>query len=93
MPDHPKADEVFTSLERELAYLNNYGGLNEAGRRHYQVTLGWDIAKLSFSIIWARRDKDGFYQPALWGGLQCNAVNQSFGSVQVGELQWWSVNS
>ena len=93
LPDHPKADEVLQSLDEQLKYLHEYGCTNELGKRRFIIELRGDLAPLSFLVTWYLRDQEGYYQPKFYGGMQCNAVRQKFGSVVVGEPRWWSIHT
>lgn len=69
---HPEAIAVQTDFERQLGYLDEFGGAvsNEDPRRRFEVTLGRDWAPLSFAVTWARLDtRTGEYVYAFNGGL------------------------
>jgi hypothetical protein len=94
---HPAAEEVKEALDAKLEYLNEYGGTvsDTDGRRRFKVTLYNDPGfPYCFSVRWERLETETEeYVPCFSGGLQCNAVRQAFGSVQVGEPQWWSIHT
>ena len=94
---HPQIEEILDVLEEKLKYLDQYGGVvsDDDPRRRYKVSLYRDpLAVYCFNVRWQRLDQvTGKYQSALSGGLQCNAVQHAFPSVQIGDPQWWSIHT
>lgn len=64
---HPDAACLLPKLEEQLDYLRNFScskpGAND-GR--FNVELGWDFAKWSFSVLWVSKASG---KPAFHGGL------------------------
>lgn len=89
-----KAPEFINQIEvqllEKLSYLNQYGGDN------YRVRLQGDpFAPLSFSVVWEKRQPNGEFVFAFNGGLQCDAVPQPFGSVNISmdDNAHWSIHT
>lgn len=94
--DHPAIENIRKVFFERLQYLNDYGGpvSDEDPRPRFKVTLAADGSQLSFSLCWAQlQPETDEYEPCIRGGLQCNAVEHAFGSVQVGEPSWWSIHT
>ncbi len=51
---HPRAEQARADLERQLRYLNDFGGTisKTDTRRRFRITIGRDFALLSFTITW-----------------------------------------
>lgn len=67
-------EELLCRLEERLAYLHHYGEKNEPNYR-FDVYLGPDFSRWSFSIIWyARRTQ----KPWIYGGLIFHSRDQAW---------------
>lgn len=94
LEEHPqvsKDDALRADIEKQfiekLRYLNEYGG------ERFRVRLGGDpFATLSFNLTWLVKNGEG-WDYFCNGGLQFEGTPQPFGSVQVGNPGWWSINT
>jgi hypothetical protein len=81
-----RAAAIEDELCQKLKYLSEYGGAD------WEVALLADWAPLSFSVFWYRK-VGGAWKLQFNGGLQCDAVEQPFGSVVLGEPSYWSIHT
>ena len=56
--DFARKTGLASQFAKQLNYLRTYAESPEGGRPKVRVTLGWDFAPHSFSILWERWEKD-----------------------------------
>lgn len=83
------ARKVYEELCAQLDYLENYSLNRDTSTRTWRVFLFGDRG-FDFQVLWKHRTTPG---TSFNGVLQCDAVPQPFGSVNIGEVSMWSIHT
>mgnify|MGYP001566850004 CR=1 FL=1 len=86
-----QAAEVQEAVKKELLEKLTY--LDRYGEDRYRVGIGRDVTPLGFALTWKARGEGGVYTPLMYGVLQCDFVRQTFGSVVIGDVTYWSIHT